>query len=53
MNDDEAFRILRCAGWELEPPGVWIRPMFPHVVSQLEYAALDELCNNWDYGWSQ
>lgn len=48
-SSDLAFEFLRERGWFLTSRWTWLRPMHQHVISLAEYAAIDYLCDEWDF----
>lgn len=47
--DRKAYRHLLCAGFDLQT-GV-VKAPAGYTPTEIDYSAIDYLCQEWDYGW--
>lgn len=51
-DDSEAQELLRLRAWQPPRSGVYRLPLLqPKPIGLDEYAAIDHLCDEWDYGF--
>jgi hypothetical protein len=51
IDDGPPYRFLMARGWT-ERAGMLIKPTPAHTVSEYEWACIQFLCLEWDYGYN-